>query len=120
MTPTLDALPSVRVLRELFRNLQPWRSVYETTGVDTVTAPDGQEYHLLDIEDLYAARTGLSKRQREAIDACLFDDQREVDVAVAMGVSPTNPVASYATQGMARLLAAAAEHLAPRPAGDTP
>lgn len=108
MTPPADALPTVRVLRELFRNLQPWRSAYEAYGIETLKAPDGQEYHLADIEDLYALRGQLSPRQREAIDCCLVADQREVDVAIAMRVSPTNPVASYATQGMIRLLAMAA------------
>lgn len=106
MTDLPDPLPTVRVLRELFRNLPAWRSLYETDGLHTLTNPaDGQEYHLLDIEVLYAYRDRLSPRQRQAIDACLVDDQREVDVAIAMGVSETNPVASYATQGLRRILA---------------
>lgn len=95
---------TVGVLRELFRNLQPWRSAYEEHGLETLTAPDGTEYHLLDVEYLYHCRRLLSPRQREAIELCLVADQREVDVAVAMHVSPTNPVASYATQGLRRLL----------------
>lgn len=107
MTTTPDALPTIGVLRELFRNLQPWRSAYIEHGLDTLTAPDGAEYHLADIEGLYDLRHQLSTRQRQAIEACLVADQREIDVACAMQVSPTNPVASYATQGMRRLLAIA-------------
>lgn len=116
MATSPDApLPTVSVLRELLRNLQLWRSAYIEHGTDCVTGPDGTEYHLADIEDLYALRLpmgewkGLSDRQRQAIEACLVADQREVDVAIAMGVSPTNPVASYATQGMRRLLSTAEE-----------
>lgn len=105
MDNSLDgSVPTLGVLRELFRHLQPWRSAYEEHGVDTLTAPDGAVYHLLDIEYLYGCRHLLSPRQREAIEHCLYADQREVDVAIAMGVSPTNPVASYGTQGMRRLL----------------
>lgn len=109
MATSPDALPSVGVLRELFRSLQPWRSAAIEYGIDCLTGPDGTEYALVDIENLYALRHMLSLRQRQAIEACLVADQREVDVAVAMGVSPTNPVASYATQGMKRLLAIAEE-----------
>ena len=109
MKATPDALPTIGVLRELFRNLQPWRSAYIEHGIATLTGPDGTEYHLADIEHLYNLRHRLSDRQRQAIEACLVADQREVDVACAMNVSPTNPVASYATQGMRRLLAIVAE-----------
>jgi len=114
MATSPDALPTVGVLRELFRNLQPWRSAAIEYGIDSLTGPDGTEYALVDIEALYALRHLLSMRQRQAIEACLVADQREVDVAIAMSVSPTNPVASYATQGMRRLLAMAAEQRAGR------
>lgn len=110
MATSPDApLPTISVLRELLRNLQSWRSAYIEHGLDTLTAPDGAEYALADIEALYALRTELSDRQRQAIESCLVADRREVDVAIAMRVSPTNPVASYATQGMRRLLAMAEE-----------
>lgn len=109
MATSPDALPTVGVLRELFRCLQAWRSAAIEYGIDSLTGPDGTEYALVDIENLYVLRRLLSDRQRQAIEACLVADQREVDVAIAMGVSPTNPVASYATQGMRRLLTIAAE-----------
>jgi hypothetical protein len=118
MPTSAEPLPTVSVLRELFRNLLPWRSALIEHGIDTLTAPDGAQYALADIERLYAMRHRLSARQRQAIEACLVADQREVDVAIAMHVSPTNPVASYATQGLRRLLAEAAKDTAlaaPRP-----
>jgi hypothetical protein len=44
-----------------------------------------------------------SQRQRQAVELFLYEDKRERDVAEAMGVSPANPVAIYATQGLRRL-----------------
>lgn len=108
---------AVRTLRELFRNLQAWQSLYETDGIDTVTGPDGQVYCLHDIRYLYEQSQGtmmprpgakpvpvLSPRQSQAIRMFLYENTKETDVAIAMGVSITNPVASYATQGMVRLI----------------
>lgn len=96
----------VRTLRELFRNLQAWQSLYETEGIDTITGRDGQEYCLHDIRYLYEQSQTrlLSPRQSQAIRMFLFENIKETEVATAMGVSITNPVASYATQGMKRLI----------------
>jgi hypothetical protein len=102
----------VRVLRELFRHLQAWNTVYQTDGVDTITGPDGTEYCIHDIVLLYKnAISGrgtngkhlLSPRQREAIQLFLIENRPEREVARLMGVSEDNPVASYATQGLVRL-----------------
>jgi hypothetical protein len=92
-----------RTLRELFRYLQLFEALFETEGVDTLPGPDGEEYCLWDIQALYHRRTELSARQAEAIEMFLYDDMRERDVARLMGVSPVNPVAIYATQGLKRL-----------------
>lgn len=102
----------VRVLRELFRHLQAWNTLYETEGMDTIKGPDGTEYCIHDIVRLYnTAVTGrgangkylLSPRQREAIQLFLIENRPEREVARLMGVSEDNPVASYATQGLVRL-----------------
>ncbi|MGA5598466.1 RNA polymerase sigma factor [Streptomyces cellulosae] len=102
----------VRVLRELFRHLQAWNTLYETEGKDTITGPDGTEYCIHDIIRLYHNAVNgrgpngkhlLSPRQREAIQLFLIENKPEREVARLMGVSEDNPVASYATQGLVRL-----------------
>jgi DNA-directed RNA polymerase specialized sigma24 family protein len=102
----------VRVLRELFRHLQAWNTLYETEGKDTITGPDGTEYCIHDIVRLYENAVNgrgangkhlLSPRQREAIQLFLIENRPEREVARLMGVSEDNPVASYATQGLVRL-----------------
>lgn len=102
----------VRVLRELFRHLQAWNTLYETEGTDTITGPDGTEYCIHDIIRLYENAVNgrgpngkhlLSPRQREAIQLFLIENRPEREVARLMGVSEDNPVASYATQGLVRL-----------------
>ncbi|GAA1978982.1 sigma-70 region 4 domain-containing protein [Kitasatospora viridis] len=121
---------SVTVLREMFRNLQSWRSLYEVGGPDVITGLDGQDYCIHDITHLYTASQAtranakgqrepvLSPRQAQAIRMFLFENMLEKDVARRMGVSETNPVASYATQGLIRLLALAEQgQLALAPAG---
>ena len=92
-----------RVLRELFRNLQSWQALFETEGTDSLMGHDGSVYCLADIRHLYESRSFLSPRQAQAIEMFLYRDMRERDVAVLMGVSPVNPVAIYATQGLRRL-----------------
>jgi hypothetical protein len=93
-----------KTLRELFRHLQAFQSLFETEGIDTITGPDGVAYNLFDLLKLYQCRQYLSSRQRQAIELFLFCDMREKDVAAEMGVSPVNPVAIYATQGLKRLV----------------
>ncbi len=113
--PVTTFVIPVSTLRELFRHLQAWQALYESDGTDTLTAPDGQEYCLQDIQQLYKFTQSdrmdssaqlvpvLSGRQSQAIRMFLYENRRERDVAILMGVSETNPVASYATQGMVRL-----------------
>lgn len=95
---------TVTVLRELFRNLQMFRVLYEQDGIDVLKGPEGEQYSLWDIEALYARAPELPPRQREAIELCLIESMRERDAAVKMGVSETNPVASYATVGLEKLV----------------
>lgn len=97
-------VPDVTTLRKLFRHLQAWESAFEQFGIDTVTDEHNNSYHISDIQYLYGCRTRLTRRQRQAIEMCLYLDMREVDVSIAMGVSPTNPVAMYATNGLKRIL----------------
>ena len=91
-------------LRELFRNLQIFRAAFEADGIDSITGPDGTVYNLFDIEYLYAQLYRLSPRQKQAIELCLIMNIREKDAAVLMGVSPSNPVAAYATDGLVKLV----------------
>lgn len=104
----------VGTLRELFRNLQQWEAYFASDGIDTITGPDGTIYHLVDIQYLFECRTLLSPRQRQAIELCLYRDTKEKDATLIMGVSPTNPVAMYATNGLRRLCEMVAAGQLPR------
>lgn len=104
----------VKVLRELFRNLQAWQALFESEGIDTITAPDGRDYHLADIEYLYSCRTLLSPRQRQAIELCLFEQVKERDASLAMGIQESNPVAMYASNGLRKLVELANTGCLPR------
>lgn len=88
----------------MLRNLQAFRAAYESDGVDSITAPDGQVWSLFDVEHIYEHRVKLSPRQKQAIELCLVWNVREKDAAHIMGVSQTNPVAMYATLGIKRLI----------------
>lgn len=90
-------------LRELFRNLQLFQSLRETENLTEITSPDGVVYSIFDIEYLYNCRALLSYRQSQAIELFLYQNIRERDVARMMGVAETNPIAIYASQGLARL-----------------
>jgi hypothetical protein len=97
--------PAISELRELFRYLQDFRAVYETTGLEVIRTPYGNEWSLWDLEYLYqASQRHLTSRQKQAISLCLVHNMREKDAAAAMGVSLTNPVMMYATLGIRRLL----------------
>jgi hypothetical protein len=97
--------PAISELRELFRYLQDFRAVYETTGLEVIRTPYGNEWSLWDLEYLYqASQRYLTSRQKQAISLCLVHNMREKDAAAAMGVSLTNPVMMYATLGIRRLL----------------
>lgn len=99
------AMLDVTTLRELFRQLQAWRSIYESDGVDVITGPEGEQYCLWDVDYLESQLYRLPKRQHEAIKLYLIDNMREADAAVAMGVSATNPIGIYATVGLSKLVA---------------
>lgn len=96
---------TVSVLREAFRNLDHFRSVFETEGVDTVVGPDGIEICLWDLEYLYA-QVGdvLPLRQSQAIEFFLVRGLKESTVAEMMGIAPSNPIGSYATAGLDKLI----------------
>jgi hypothetical protein len=94
----------VQILRELFRQLQQWYSIYESDQVDVITGPNGEQYCLWDVEYLYKQLWRLPKRQREAIELYLVQNMREADAAVAMGVSATNPIGIYATVGLGKII----------------
>lgn len=97
--------PAISELRELFRYLQDFRAVYETTGLEQIRTPYGNEWSIWDLEYLYqASQLYLTSRQKQAISLCLVHNMREKDAARAMGVSLTNPVMMYATLGIRRLL----------------
>ena len=92
------------LLREVLRNLQSFRSVFEADGVDTLHGPDGFSISLWDIEYLVSNLTLLPPRQRQAIQFCLIDNMKESDAAARMGVSRTNPVSMYAASGLAKII----------------
>lgn len=96
---------TVAILRELFRNLQQFRAFFEDEHQDTIRDAQGREWCLWDIEYLYEQRHVLSDRQCEAIELCLYRNMTEESAAIKMGVSPTNPVAMYATDGLKKLVA---------------
>lgn len=95
---------SVRTLRELFRNIQQFRALYETEGIDEVMGPDGDVHSYFDLEYLYRQLPLLPKRQQQAIELCLVQNMVESEAAVTMGVSATNPVSMYATSGLEKLV----------------
>ena len=102
----------------LFRCLHQFRSLFESEGIDEITAPNGTVWSLFDIEYLYAAAmrrpTGkkdfdrehpcLPIRQQQAIELFLVLNQPEEEAAEIMGLSRTNPIGMYATSGLTKLL----------------
>jgi len=98
--PDLD----VSLLRSLFRNLLAFRALYQDQGIDEITGPGGVVFSLWDLEALYEKVPSLPPRQAQAIEWCLVRGEREEDVAVKMGLRPTNPVAVYATLGLQKLV----------------
>jgi hypothetical protein len=95
----------VGILRELFRHLHAFRAAYEDDGVEELVDPRGTSWNLFDLEYLY--REGLPllpERMWQAIELFLVRNIKESAVAVTMGISPTNPVAMYATRGLEKLV----------------
>lgn len=108
----------VNIHKELLRNLRHWRALYETGEVDDIlTAGDGREYSLWDVDRFASARhlqvvsgagkpprRALAIRQAEAIEHFLLDNLTERESAIRMGISGNSPVAIYVTVGVSRLL----------------
>jgi len=92
--------------RELIRNLQSWRSLFEALEVPDILRSEttGREVSLWDIEYFYEQRSRLPEQMRVAIELCLYENVLERDAAKRMGTSETNPVAVYATVGLTKLL----------------
>ena len=96
---------SVDLLRQLFRALHLFRVYREDKGLDTVTGPDGYTWSIWDIEALYeASQQMLPRRQAQAISFFLVEGMFEADAAERMGISRTNPIGMYATDGLARIV----------------
>lgn len=96
----------VGVLREAFRNLHTFRSVFESDGIDVVVGPNGFELCLWDLEYLFErAQEVLPLRQRQAIEWFLVHNLKESTVAEMMGISVSNPIGTYATAGITNLVA---------------
>ena len=96
---------TVSLLREVLRNYQGWKSLYEAREVGDTITDEGYSLTLWDVEYLIVNLRLLPPRQRQAIQFCLIENMREQDAAVRMGVSPTNPVSMYATSGLSKLVA---------------
>ena len=74
---------------------------------DILVGTDGRDYALWDVEVFYAQRVVVPDRMRQAIQLCLYENLKERDAAVRMGISASNPVSVYATIGLTNMLAKA-------------
>lgn len=96
--------------RELIRNLQHWRSLYEALEVDDVlVASDARSYSLWDVQVFYEQRAVVPPRMQQSIQYCLYENMKEKDAAVRMGISASNPVSEYATIGLTTMLSMASK-----------
>ena len=110
----MDEGLTVDLLRELLRNLIPWRALFTAEGIDTLTC-DGISISLWDLEYLYlVSQQILPIRQRQAIRLCLVMNMSEQDAAVIMKIDDTNPVAMYATSGLEKIIHNMRFNLLPR------
>lgn len=91
-------------LRWCFRNLLDLRELSRLTDLDVIKGPDGTEIALAELERLCARVACLSPRQRQAIETHLIRGMRQKDVAIMMGLAPSNPIGLYATVGLRTLL----------------
>jgi hypothetical protein len=89
----------------LIRNLQQWLSLFESMEIpDTLVAPDGHEYSLWDVQRFYEQRAVCPDRMQQSIQYCYFENMKEKDAAVRMGISASNPVSVYGTIGLTTML----------------
>lgn len=96
---------SVDLLRDLFRHLIEWRSLYSSDHVDSLPCPDGDSVSLWDIEYYYSiSQIILPIRQRQAIRLCLLFNFSEQDAARIMKIDDNNPVSMYATAGLEKII----------------
>jgi hypothetical protein len=105
---------SVPVLREVFRHFLAFQALYEAHGVDEIVGPHGISFTLWDVEYLVEQVGLLPPRQAQAIQLCLIANVKEVDAAILMGVSPTNPVCAYASAGLSKMIGWIEEGRLPR------
>lgn len=102
--PARDAL-TVDTLRTLFRGLAQFRAAHQDLGIDTITDNHGVAWSIWDIESLYrATQEVLPARQAQAIRLFLVEGLFEADAAEKMGISRTNPIGMYATDGLVRII----------------
>jgi len=94
----------VDVHRELLRNLQEWKTLYEVREVGDELVCGNRAFTLWDAIRFYDSRESLPTRQKESLQFCLYENMKERDAAVRMGISPSNPVSIYATIGITSLL----------------
>lgn len=100
----------VGVHRELIRNLQHWRSLYEAMEVpDEMVSATGISYSLWDVTLFYEQRTVCPPRMQQSIQFCLFENMKEKVAAQRMGISASNPVSVYATIGLTTMLTKATQ-----------
>lgn len=95
---------SLSTLRSLFRGLQAFESFHESDGIDIILDPEGVEWSIWDVRYLYSCRDRLSPRQAQAIELCLYENIKESDAAVLMGIQGSSPVSIYANNGLKRLI----------------
>ena len=94
--------------RELLRHLQQWRSLYEAMEApDVLVSSDTTSYSLWDVQTFYDSRLSLAPRQQQAIQYCLYENMKERDASVRMGIGANSPCSIYATVGITTLLAKA-------------
>ena len=92
-----------------------FRAVHEEYGIDEVCDLRGFCISIHDLEYLYVqVPRVLTGRQAQAIEYFLVQNITEREVAVMMGLSPTNPIAMYATSGIKNLVAMIDDGVFPR------
>lgn len=71
---------------------------------DVLVGADGKGYALWDVQTFYEQRFVCPDRMQQSIQYCLFENMKESDAAVRMGIAPTNPVSVYSTIGLTMML----------------
>lgn len=66
-----------------------------------------RSFSLWDGLRFYDARVILPERQQQSVQYCLYENLKERDAALKMGIKDTNPVSVYATIGITTMLASA-------------